>query len=178
EGAGMFILESPDSAQRRGAEVLGRLLGAASTCGVPTHSKDAAAEALAHCITQALASADCEPRDIELIQLHGDATPTGDWIEARGIATALGEHAQIVPATTIKSATGLMGNASGPLEVAVALETLRRGEVLPIVNLRKPDTGFCLNLVRERQSGLDLQRALVIQRAWPNLNAAMVIGRG
>ena len=178
EGAGMFVLESEHSARDRRASLLGRLLGAGMTCGVPSLDAEAAAESLAHCIRQALASAECEPADIDLIQLHGDATRAGDGIEARGIVTALGARAGKIPATTIKSATGLMGNASGPVEVALALEALRRGEVLPIVNLRNPEPNLGLNLVQQPQSGLDLQRALVIQRAWPNLNAALVVARG
>ena len=178
EGAGLYVLEEWEQAQRRGVPIYGEVLSGASTNGVPSANDEAAAEALGHCIMRALEAAECAPDDIDLIQLHGDATPRGDWIEARGVRNAFGTRASQVPATTVKSATGLMGNASGPVEVAMALEALQRGEVLPIVNLNAPEDDLGLDLVRERRSGLDLRRAVVIQRAWPNLNAVLVVERG
>lgn len=177
EGAGFFVLEELSHARNRGVPIFGELLGASSSNGVPGDSEEAAVESLAHCITAALDSAECAPEEIDLIQLHGDATLRGDRIEARAIHVAFGDLATKIPATTVKSAMGLMGVASGPVEVALALESLRRGEVLPIVNLQQPDPDCHLNFVQTPLAGLNLRRALVIQRGWPNLNAALVVGR-
>lgn len=79
---------------------------------------------------------------------------------------------------TVTSATGLLGNASGPIEVVMTLEMLRRGEVLPIVNLENVDPGLSLNFVREPLSGRSMRYGLVLQRSWPNHFTALVVTTG
>jgi len=176
EGAAMFVLEELGHALHRGAPILGELLGAASALSLPENDETAAATTLANCIHAAMEFAECTPAELDLIQLNGEGTLSGDRIEARGINMALGDHATRIPATTVKSGTGMMGVASGSVEAAVAWEALRRGEVLPIINLVEPESGLGLNLVREPQKLARSRRALVIQRGWPGLYAAIVIG--
>jgi 3-oxoacyl-[acyl-carrier-protein] synthase II len=176
EGAGLFVLEEWQHARRRGVPILGELLGAASAVGVPSHDDAAGVDSVANCLTAAMASAGCTPADIDLIQLHGDATPRGDWIEAHGVRAAFGTLADRLLCTTLKSATGLMGNASGPVETVAALESLRRGEVLPIINLDEPDPDLPLTFVQRPLSGQRLRRAVVIHRTPPGLCSALVVG--
>ncbi|MFN9720579.1 MAG: beta-ketoacyl-[acyl-carrier-protein] synthase family protein [Planctomycetota bacterium] len=176
EGAAMFVLEELQHALDRGAPILGELLGASSAVGLPERDESSAASTLANCIRSSLDAAGCTPDELDLIQLHGDGTISGDRAEALGIRQALGDEATRIPATTVKSGTGLMGVASGPTEAALAWEALRRGEVLPIINLDHPETGLDLNFVRQRQRLTRARRALVIQRGWPGLFAALVIG--
>ncbi|MCA9047720.1 MAG: hypothetical protein KDA89_03275 [Planctomycetaceae bacterium] len=176
EGAAMFVLEELEHALVRGAPILGELLGVSSALSLPENDEAAAAESLANCIRASLESADCTPAELDLIQLHGDGTPAGDRIEACGINLALGDAACRIPATTLKSGTGMMGVASGSAEAALAWEALRRGEVLPIINLAEPENGLGLNFVREHQRLARSRRALVIQRGWPGLSAAIVVG--
>jgi 3-oxoacyl-[acyl-carrier-protein] synthase II len=176
EGAGMLILEEETRARNRGAEILGEVSGFAMATGASSLDRDAGVQAWTECIRRALDDAGCTPEEIDLVHLHGEATPEGDWIEVHALNQALGDHAHQVPATTIKPVTGLLGNASGPVELVMTLEMLRRGEVLPIVNLQNPDPQFPLNFVREPITGLTLRRALLLQRSWPSHFTAMVIG--
>ena len=176
EGAGMLILEEEVRARNRGANILGEVTGFAMATGVPSSDRDGRVQAWRECIRRALDDAGCTPEGIDLVHLHGDATPEGDWIEAQALSQAFGDRASKVLATTIKPATGLLGNASGPIELVMTLEMLRRGEVLPIINLQNPDPDFSLNFVRQPLGGLTLRRALLLQRSWPSHFTAMVIG--
>ncbi len=176
EGATYAVIEQLAFARAREANMLGEMLGYSAGTGVPATDREACAEALAACISRALADAETEPDQIDLLFLHGAATPLGDWAEVHGLLAVLGDHARQIPATTVKSATGLMGNGSSLTELALALESLRRGEVLPIRNLQEPDPALPLDFVCEPRSGLKLRRALVLQQSWPSHFTAIVVG--
>lgn len=177
EGAAMLVLEEWEHARRRGAEVLGEILGFAMATGVPSYDHAACADALGRCIRLALADADCTPADLDLIHLNGEATASGDWMEVRGVRMALGARADEIPATTIRSATGMTGVAAGAIETLITLELLHRCEVPPIRNLEEPDPELPLPLVRETIRGGRFRRGLVLQRCWPSHCAALVVGR-
>lgn len=177
EGAGLMILEDYGAAQARGATIHGELLGYAATTGVPHVDVPHCAGLLAECIGRALQRADRRPEDIDFVHLTGDATPSGDEIEARAIVEALGARGRSVPVTTLKSATGHLGNASGCVELAVMLESMRRGTLLPIVNLERPDPVLPLAFVRTAAEGLALRCGLMISRGWPSHYTALVAAR-
>lgn len=178
EGAGMVILESHSSAVDRRASILGEVSGFAAGTGAGSDDRDAHADAYARVIRRALDDAGRTADEVDLIHLQGEGSADSDWIECQAVSRALGEHAMRVPATSIKSATGLLGNASGPVEVIMTLEMLRRGEVLPVVNLKYPDPEFSLNFVREPVSEPSMKCALVLQRSWPRHFTAIVVERG
>lgn len=175
EGAGMLILEDLARAEQRGARVLGEIAGFASGRGIGHSDVPALAEAYARVIRRAIDDAGLAPQDIDLVHLQGEGTVFSDRLEALAVACALGDHACRVPVTTIKSSTGLLGNASGPVDLVMTLEMLRRGEVLPIVNLRNPDPEFSLNFVREPIIEASMRYGLVLHRAWPTHFGALVV---
>lgn len=176
EGAAMYTVERLTAARERQAPILAELLGYGMATAVPSAEESAHVEALTAAIHRALEVAGVAPADLDLIHLHGDATRAGDRIECQAVLRALGTHGTSVPATTVKSATGFMANASSAIEVAAVVEMLRRGELLPIVNLRQPDPELPLNLVRERRGGLSLSRALLLSRGLLGHYAALLIG--
>lgn len=176
EGAAMFVLEPFKRAQSRGANILGEVLGFGTATGVPSDDVAGCTRALASSIHRALEVANLTPRDIDLIHLHGDATLLGDRIEVQGLHAVLGDRARTLPATTIKSATGFMANASSSVEMAAVLEVLRTGVIPPIVNLTSPDPELDLHLVRDPIEGQSLRHALLIERSWPSHYAVLVVG--
>ncbi len=176
EGAAMFVLEPFVRAQSRGANILGEVLGFGTATGVPSDDPNGCTRALASSIRRALEVANLTSQDIDLIHLHGDATLTGDRVEVQGLHAGLGDRARTIPATTIKSATGFMANASSSVEMAALLEVLRRGVIPPIVNLTTPDPELDLNFVREPSEGKSMRHALLIERSWPSHYAALIVG--
>lgn len=176
EGAGLMMLERLEAARDRDASVLGELRGYAAATGVRHHDETACSRLLADCIRRALVDAECTTDDIDFVHLTGDATPEGDRIESHAVRAVLGDRADAVPVTTLKSATGHLGNASGGVELALMLESMRRGIVLPIVNLIDPDPELSLDFVtsvRERQT---LKTGLMLSRGWPSHYTALVVG--
>ncbi|MEZ6146091.1 MAG: beta-ketoacyl synthase N-terminal-like domain-containing protein [Planctomycetaceae bacterium] len=176
EGAAMFVLEPLERARTRGANILGQILGFGSATGVPSDESAGCIRALTASIRRALEVAQLTPDEIDLIHLHGDATKVHDRVEVQALHAALGERARTIPATTIKSATGFMANASSSVEAAAVLEVLRTGVIPPIVNLTTPDPALELNFVREPIEGKQMRHALLLERSWPSHHAALVVG--
>lgn len=177
EGAALFILETLDRARGRGARILGEVCGFGMATAAPSRHHRTAVAALAAAIRRALDVSGLTPDEIDLIHLHGDATVMGDAIEVRAIRETFGARAASVPATTAKSVTGFLANASASVEVSAVLEVLRRGVVPPIANLTHPDPELDLQFVREPLTGIRLQHALLIERGWPGQYVALIVAR-
>lgn len=177
EGACLMVLEDLHAARARGAPVHAELLGYAATTGVPHEDVSRSSRLLSECIARVLRESRIRPEQLDFVHVTGDATPSGDRIESAGLLDALGAHARRVPVTTLKSSTGHLGNASGSVELAVMMESMRRGTLLPIVNLQQPDPELPLAFVREPREGLPLQYGLMLSRGWPSHYTALVIGQ-
>jgi 3-oxoacyl-(acyl-carrier-protein) synthase len=165
EGAGFAVLEDLDRAIARKANIRGELRAEFSAAAPTVDSSPS--HVLAHCISSALNDADWEPEEIDLVHLNGDATVDGDCWEVESLQLALGSHAFKVPVTSLKSATGHLGNASTAVELLATLEMMKQGRLLPVVNLATPDSRFRLKFVRHAIGDAKLKRGLLISRGWP-----------
>jgi 3-oxoacyl-[acyl-carrier-protein] synthase II len=148
EGAGIVILESYEHARRRGAAVLGEVVGYASTNDA--HHLSAPAEngaGAAECMRLALENAGLQPQDIGYINAHGTSTHLNDASETAAIKTAFGEHALRVPISSTKSMTGHLLGAAGAVEAIVCLEAMRHTLLPPTLNYTTPDPACDLDYV-------------------------------
>ena len=131
EGAAVFALEELAHAQKRGAAILGEIVGFAS--GVDRGMTGAG---LARIIRNALANAGIRPGDIDHINAHGVGVPELDRFEARGIAAVFGRD---VPVFAPLSRFGNTGAASGALELACSVLALQHGQLPGTLNHAIPD---------------------------------------
>jgi 3-oxoacyl-[acyl-carrier-protein] synthase II len=148
EGAGVMVLEEAETAERRGAEILGFLSGYGATADAhhmtaPEPSGDGAARA----IRKALADADVEPGDLAYVNAHGTSTPLNDRSETEALKAALGEHALAIPTSSTKSAIGHLLGAAGAVEAVATLGALRAKQAPPTLNYEEPDDGLDLDYV-------------------------------
>jgi len=152
EGAAAFVLESYRHAQARGATILARLVGTASTFETPVATGQCSGSAIRRGIGQLLATHHLSARDIDHVNAHGAATVDGDRTEAQAIREALGD----VPVTAPKSYFGNLRAGGGALELAVSVLSLIEGKVPPTLNYQRPDPACPVNVIR--QSPRDLQK--------------------
>src|SRR4030095_9795960 len=115
EGAGVLILESLESAQKRNAPIYAEIVGygmSGDACHItqPAENGDGAYRVM----HAALKDAKLAAEDIGYVNAHGTSTPIGDVIETRALRRLLGERAKQVPVSSTKSMTGhLLGGAGG-----------------------------------------------------------------
>jgi 3-oxoacyl-[acyl-carrier-protein] synthase II len=156
EGAAMFVIETLEHAQARGAKIYGELAGAGITADAhdmvqpnPTGHTQALA------MTRALREGQLDPADIVHVNAHATSTPQGDITEASSIRQALGENTEAIVNGT-KSMTGHLLGGAGALESLATLLALRHRKVPPTINLDncEPDLGIDIaTKVRDLPSG-------------------------
>jgi 3-oxoacyl-[acyl-carrier-protein] synthase II len=157
EGAGVMVLEDAETAELRGAEILGYLTGYGATADAhhmtaPEPNGDGAARA----IRKALADAEIEPGQIAYVNAHGTSTPLNDRSETEALKTALGEQAGRIPTSSTKSSIGHLLGAAGAVEGVATLQALRARQAPPTLNYEEPDEGLDLDYVPGEARALDL----------------------
>ena len=140
EGAAILVLESGQSARRRGVDPIARLAGSASgtdPAGLAQVSSDG--ESLAQVIRLACERAGCRGADIACIHAHGTGTPANDRAEACSLRLVFGDRAAAVPVVSIKGAIGHLLGGAGAVEIAAAALSCREGVSPGTPTLIEPD---------------------------------------
>ena len=157
-----------EGARERGARILGRLAGYASTSDAyHLTAPEPGGRGAARAIGLALADAGVEPADVDYVNAHGTSTPLNDRAETEAIKAALGERASAVPVSSTKSAIGHLLGAAGAVEAIATLLALRDRIAPPTLGYEEPDEGLDLDYVpgkarplagRRRARGGNLER--------------------
>lgn len=161
EGAVALMVESLESARRRGARIYAEVAGGALTSdafhiAAPDHSGRYAAAA----ITGALERSNLAPSDVDYICAHGTATKANDRTETLAIHQAFGSAARDVAVSSPKSMVGHLIGSAGALSLAVCALAIRDGAVPPTINLRAPDPECDLDYVPGTARTMPVRAAL------------------
>ena len=176
EGAWMFVLESAEFAQARGAISLATIAGYGSTCDAFHRVQIApdAAESV-RAIELALRDARIEPAAIGYVNLHGTSTSMNDRLETLAMHKSLGERARRIPMSSTKSMIGHPQGACGAAGLAATILGLRQGRVHPTINVDVPDPACDLDYVTEGARASDATYALCNCIAFGSKNSAIVV---
>ena len=167
EGACVFIMEEESHAKARGADILGEVLGAGSSCVMDRDGNPNVTSALTNAMRSALNAAGLSPADIGHINAHGLGEKVADTQEAAAIHAVFGENAANVPVTALKSYIGNSGSGCGTMELAGSLIALKNNVVPPTLNFKTPDPDCQLNVVRDQP--LEISNKVVLN---VNVNSA------
>ena len=146
EGAAVLMLEEWSAAEKRGATIVGEVLGAGSNADAHhiTAPAPGGVGAIA-CMHLALADAGLEPGDIGHINAHGTSTPLNDAAEAAAITEIFGPRG--VPMTSTKGVTGHALGAAGALEAVAMLLAMEHRLIPPTAGTTVVDPEFTIDLV-------------------------------
>lgn len=136
EGCAIFVVESLESATKRGANILCEITGyGASSDAYHITSPDPNGAGFVLAMNNAINDAGITPDKINYVNAHGTSTPMGDPIESNAVKTVLGEAAKKVWVSSTKSMTGHLLGAAGALESALCIQTIVSQTVAPTINL-------------------------------------------
>jgi len=135
EGVGLLLLESYDSAQQRGAKILGEIAGFATASDTSSIASPAP-EPLLACMQSALASACLNVSDVSYINAHATGTRSGDVAESQAIHMLCQQQ---IPVSSLKGHLGHTMAASGAIELIACLAMMQRNTLFPTLNLVSPD---------------------------------------
>ncbi len=178
EGAGLLILESLESAQRRKARIYAEVLGYGATADAhhitaPAPGGVGAAQAMA----QAIADAGLLPEDIDYINAHGTSTDLNDKYETMAIKDVFKEHAKKLAISSTKSMTGHLLGAAGGIEAIVTALTLYHDKIHPTINYEHPDPECDLDYVPNQVRAAQVKYALSNSLGFGGHNATIVLGK-
>ena len=146
EGGALMLIETEEHAKARGAPILARVMGAATTSdGYDIVEPDPSGVAASEAIARAIELAGLAPTDIDHINAHATGTISGDLAEARAIGRVFGEHAPAVYGP--KAALGHPLGAAGAVEAVLTVQALRDGIVPPTLNFKDLDPEMKLDVV-------------------------------
>jgi len=175
EGAAAFVIESYESAVRRGAEIYAEVLGVAGGADGAGAENARQGIGLVRAISAAMRQAGIEPGELGHINADGKATLKDDWIEARAYHQALGSAAERIPVTGLKSYFGTFDAGSGAVELAATLLALKEGRVPGTLNYVTPDPLCRLNVIANEPARLNSSLALKVNRTAMGQSVAAVL---
>jgi beta-ketoacyl-acyl-carrier-protein synthase I len=134
-GAATLVLESYDSAIKRGATILAEVVGYGFSSN-GGHISTPNVEGPAIAMQRALENAQMEPCEVEYINAHATSTPIGDANEAKAIYQVFGSK---IPVSSTKSMTGHECWMSGASEIIYSILMMKNGFIAPNINIEKLD---------------------------------------
>ncbi|MCL9761437.1 beta-ketoacyl synthase N-terminal-like domain-containing protein [Frankia sp. AiPa1] len=174
EGGVTLLVEDPAAAAVRGAaQVYGEIAGYAATHDAVGHARTAPdGRWLAAAMRRALADAELEPDDIDVVFADGAGSPDLDAQEAAAIRGVFG--ARPVPVTAPQGLVGRLCAGGSALSVAAALLAIRDGVIPAVGNLDAPDPAHGLDLVVRPRPGR-VRTALVNARGYGGFNSTLIV---
>jgi len=177
EGGCIYTLERLTDAERRGANIIGEIVG---YC-INSDAKDAVLpdpERQAQCMQKALLKARLNPEDIHIVSTHATATPAGDIQEIKAVRAVFGKSSSTHVNNT-KSFIGHAMGAAGALELAGNLFSFQDHYVHPTINVDKLDPECELpNLVLNQPKQVDrIDTILNSSFGMLGINSALIIKR-
>ena len=136
EGAAYLVLESAESAKRRGIAPQALLSGYGNACDAfhqTASSPDG--EGAFRAMKEALDLAGLQPGDIDYINAHGTGTPNNDVSESQAMMRLFGE---VPPVSSTKPFTGHTTSASGSIEAVFCILALQHGFLPVNLNWSQP----------------------------------------
>jgi 3-oxoacyl-[acyl-carrier-protein] synthase II len=174
EGAAMAVLESRESAERRGVEPLASVAGY-GTASDAQHLTTPTVDGQIRAIRACLRDAELEPDRIDYLNMHGTATRANDETEARAVAGVFGPRGSRMPASSTKSTLGHPLGASGAMEFAICIQAIRDQFVPPTMNCDDPDPSVGLDYVPNEGRPHRVSYAMSNSFAFGGNNASLLV---
>jgi 3-oxoacyl-[acyl-carrier-protein] synthase II len=178
DGAACVVLESLEHAERRGATILGEVLGYGMS-GDAHHMTEPApeGEGAQRAMRACLESAGLSPSEVQYINAHGTSTPKGDIAETQAVKAVFGEHARKLVFGSTKSMTGHLLGGAGALEFAIALLVCCSGKIPPTINQFNADPECDLDCAPNRMVERPVRVALSNSFGFGGHNVTLAVGR-
>ena len=135
-GAATVILESYESAIKRGATILGEVVGYGFSSN-GDHISVPNVDGPKRSLQMAIRDANIDIKEISYVNAHATSTPIGDMNEAKAIAEVFGAHKPYVAST--KSLTGHELWMAGASEIVYSMLMMQNNFIAANLNFEEPD---------------------------------------
>ncbi len=176
EGAGMLVLESEESACKRGGRIYGEIAGYGATSDA-FHMTMPSKEKREICTSMLMAIEDANLgiTDIDYVNAHGTSTLANDKGETKAMKMVFGKNAYEIPISSTKSMTGHLIGAAGAVECIVSLLAIKNGVIPPTINLENPSPECDLDYVPHKARKREVNAALSNSFGFGGNNSTLVV---
>ena len=175
EGAGILILESLESALKRGATIYAEYMGGGLTCDAHHITEPhPEGEGVALAIENALKDAGITADQVSYINAHATSTPVGDLAEINALKKVF-KHPEKITVNSTKSMIGHCLGAAGGMEAIATIMAIKTGKVHPNVNLDNPEPNLGFHIPTKTYD-LKIQYGLSNSFGFGGHNATLVFG--
>ena len=152
EGGATLVLEDLEHAQKRGANILGEIVGYGATSDAyHITSPDPTGAGAARAMELAIKEAGVRPSEISYINAHGTATHANDEGESKAINQVFGSDSHVRVSST-KGMTGHLLGAAGAIEAVLTVVALQNGQLPLNIGCFNQDPKCSVNLVTAENS--------------------------
>ncbi|WP_438768994.1 beta-ketoacyl-ACP synthase II [Limosilactobacillus reuteri] len=152
EGGATLVLEDLEHAQKRGANILGEIVGYGATSDAyHITSPDPTGAGAARAMKLAIKEAGINPSEISYINAHGTATHANDEGESKAINQVFGSDSNVRVSST-KGMTGHLLGAAGAIEAVLTVAALQKGQLPLNIGCFNQDPNCSVNLVTAENS--------------------------
>jgi 3-oxoacyl-[acyl-carrier-protein] synthase II len=171
EGAGAVMLEAYDFARRRGADIIGEVIG--FSCN--NNGGDMIlpnARGVTAAIRLGLENAGITSDAVDFVSAHATGTKMGDVVEAQAIHTIYGDRPLVCG---LKSYMGHTMAACGAIETLLTLYMMQEGFVAPTLNLDEVDRRCAMIRHVTRLQEKAIRIAAIQSFAFGGVNTTVVV---
>ncbi len=172
-GAATVILESYESAIKRGAKIIAEVIGYGFSSN-GDHISVPNVVGPAKSLEMALKDAQLKAAQIDYINAHATATPVGDLNEAQSISKVFGPKTPYVSST--KSMTGHEMWMGGASEIIYSVLMMQNSYVAPNINFENPDEHSAkLNIAAETIKNHNIDIFLSNSFGFGGTNSSLIV---
>ena len=171
EGAGAVLLEEYEFAKKRGADIIGEVIG--FSCN--NNGGDLIlpnTNGITETIKLGLENAKIEPDKVDFVSAHATATKMGDVAEAMAIYKAYGDSPHV---TGLKSYMGHTMGSCGVIETIITLYMMEQGIIAPTLNLDEVDERCSMIRHTKKLRESDIRIAAIQNFAFGGVNTSLLI---
>ena len=175
-GAGTLVVESEQSALRRGARIHAEVIDVvanSNACHLPLPSS----KMQARLITRLIEQNQLKPQDIDYVNCHATGTLAGDLEEIKAIKMAFGNHAQQLKINAPKSMLGHVCWSAPIVETIGGILQMHRNKLHPTINIDELDPEIDLDVCANHAIEYPVRFMLKNSFGFGGLNCSSLIGR-
>jgi 3-oxoacyl-[acyl-carrier-protein] synthase II len=176
EGSGIIVLEELSHARKRGARILGEIVGYGSSSNayrITASPEDGHGANI--CMSAALEDAGCSFEDVDYINAHGTSTYLNDKSETAAIKNVFKDRSYEIPISSNKSMMGHLIASAASIELIISILTLNEHIIAPTINYEYPDPECDLDYVPNTSREKEINTILSNSFAFGGQNASILV---
>jgi len=175
-GAAALVVESLDSALKRGARIYAEVLSVEARSDgnhLPVPSEDGQSAVM----RAALKAAGVEPEQIDYVSAHATSTPLGDVTELSAIKRVFGKHASRLKINAPKSMLGHTCWAAPTVESVAAILQMNMGRLHRSINVENLDPQVDLDVCHASSPNVDVLYMMKNSFGFGGINCVSIFKR-